>query len=55
MTDFDAKLRESLSADDEQFLKSLEDDRGRMIEGYLRNWGRRFTVRCGSGPGSFSS
>lgn len=46
MTDFDAKLRESLSADDEQFLKSLEDDRGLFtqfgatLHGPLKIWTR---------------
>lgn len=46
MTDFDTKLRESLSADDEQFLKSLEDDRGLFtqlgatLHGPLKLWTR---------------
>jgi len=46
MTDFDTKLRESLSADDEQFLKSLEDDRGLFtqlgatLHGPLKFWTR---------------
>ena len=46
MTDFDAKLRKSLNADDEQFLKSLEDDRGLFTQlgetfhGPLRFWTR---------------
>lgn len=44
MTDFDAKLRESLNADDEKFLKSLEDDRGLFtqlgatLHGPLKFW-----------------
>ncbi len=46
MTDFDAKLRDSLNADDEQFLRTLEDDRGlftqlgETLHGPLRFWTR---------------
>jgi len=46
MTDFDTKLRESLSAEDEEFLKSLEDDRGLFTQlgatfhGPLKFWTR---------------
>lgn len=44
MTDFDSKLRGALDADDERFLKSLEDDRGlftqlgQTLHGPLRFW-----------------
>jgi len=46
MTNFDTKLRESLSAEDEAFLKTLEDDRGLLTQigetfhGPLRFWTR---------------
>ena len=46
MTKFDTKLREPLSAEDEAFLETLEDDRGlftqlgEIFHGPLRFWTR---------------
>ena len=50
MMDFDTKLRETLSAEDEAFLKTLEDDRGlftqlgETLHGPLRFWTRLVIV-----------